>query len=322
MTNEITITTVKESEAQALTIIEQNELSSDEAISLKNALTPFFEQAEEWVTMAKNLRVTDETQIKEMTEARKARLALKEIRVNLDKKRKELKEESLRKGKAIDGMANVLKFLIEPIEEYLEKQEKFVEIRETERKDKLEAERKETLLALDVDTAFYNLKEMPQDTFDNLVKTATEAKRLKEEAYKRAEEDRIEKEKKEADEREAQRIENARLKAEKEEQDKAIAKEREESEKKLKAEREAKEKLEKEKRDREEKERKEREKKEREEKAEAKRLAKMGDEDKVKALGETFKAIVLPQVKSDDAQNLIDEIESAIADIIKKISNY
>ena len=45
----------------------------------------------------------------------------------LKKVRKELKEESLRKGKAIDGVANIIKFLIEPVEKYLEDQEKFIE---------------------------------------------------------------------------------------------------------------------------------------------------------------------------------------------------
>ena len=84
--NEIEIVGAKESEAKALAIIQESELSSDEATSLKNALTPFFEQADEWVTKAKTLKVTDESQITEMTEARKARLALKDIRVNLEKR--------------------------------------------------------------------------------------------------------------------------------------------------------------------------------------------------------------------------------------------
>ncbi len=316
--NEIEIVGAKESEAKALAIIQESELSSDEATSLKNALTPFFEQADEWVTKAKTLKVTDESQITEMTEARKARLALKDIRVNLEKKRKELKEESLRKGKAIDGMANILKFLIEPIEEYLEKQEKFVEIRETERKAKLEAERKIALEQLGVDTAFYDLKEMPQATFDQLVAQAEESKRLKDEAEKRAEQERLDREKKEAEEREAQKIENERLKKEAEAREAELKKEREE---KAKLEREAKEKAEAEAK---EKARIEAEKKVEEKrlKDEEKRKAKMSDTDKVKSIIDTLKAIRFPEVKSEDAKALVDELEMDIAKMITKVNNY
>lgn len=308
--NEIEIVGAKESEAKALAIIQESELSSDEATSLKNALTPFFEQADEWVTKAKTLKVTDESQITEMTEARKARLALKDIRVNVEKKRKELKEESLRKGKAIDGMANVLKFLIEPVEEYLEKQEKFVEIRETARKEELGRARAVTLESLNVDTQFYDLKEMPQDAFDSLVKTATESFNLKLEAEARQKAEAEEKAKKEAEEREAQRVENERLK-----------KENEAKEQELKAEREAKEKLEREAKEKAEAEAKEKARIEAEKKAEEKRLkdeekkkAKMSDTDKVKSIIDTLKAVRFPEMKSEEAKALVDELEM---DIVK-----
>jgi hypothetical protein len=43
-----------------------------------------------------------------------------------------LKEQALREGKAVDGIANVLKALIVPLEEHLDKQERFVEIRAEE----------------------------------------------------------------------------------------------------------------------------------------------------------------------------------------------
>lgn len=308
---DIEIVGTKEAEEKSLAIIQENDLSSEEATSLKNALDPFFQQADEWVTKARTLKVTDDTQIEQMVEARKVRLELRDIRVNLDKKRKELKEESLRKGRAIDGMANVLKFLIEPIEEYLEKQEKFVEIREEERKARILGERTEKLQSIGVDPAFYDLKEMTEETFNQLVTTAEENAKLKKEAEERAEADRIEKEKKEAEEREAQKIENDRLKAEND------AKEAE-----LKKEREAKEKLEKEKRDREEKERKDREREEREKKAEAKRLAKMGDTEKVKAIIDTLKAVKLPEVKSEEANALVGELAVTIQQMIIKVEQF
>ena len=72
--------------------------------------------------------------------ARVGRLFLMKKRTAIETVRKELKEQALREGKAIDGIANVLKALIIPIEEYLKKQEDFVVLKEAAR---IEAERAE-----------------------------------------------------------------------------------------------------------------------------------------------------------------------------------
>ena len=58
-----------------------------------------------------------------MQEARIARLALRDIRIQADKTRKALKEESLRYGKAVQGVYNVIEYLITPIEKHLEERE-------------------------------------------------------------------------------------------------------------------------------------------------------------------------------------------------------
>jgi len=309
---------IEEIKTQAITVVDQNELSSEEATSLKNAFIPYFEEADQWVNKAKTLVVTDETQIEAMVEARKSRLALKEIRVNVEKRRKELKEESLRKGKAIDGMANVLKFLIEPIEEHLEKQEKFVEIQEEKRKVQLEIDRKAVLEQYEVDTAFYQLKEMPEEQFNQLVTTSKNAYELRKEAERKAEEERVQKELQDKEEREKQRLENEKLKADNE------AKELE-----LKKEREAKAKLEQEAKEKAEAEAKEKARIEAEKKAEEKRIkdeekkkAKMSDADKVKSIIDTLKAVRFPEVKSEEAQNLINDLEMDITKMITKINNY
>lgn len=54
---------------------------------------------------------------------REARLEVKGLRVNVEHKRKELKEDALKYGKAVDDEAKRLKALIEPIESHLQKQE-------------------------------------------------------------------------------------------------------------------------------------------------------------------------------------------------------
>jgi len=113
-------------------IINDSGLETTKARVLLENFKDYFDIADEWETKAKAIVVTDENQKPDMAMARVGRLFLRDKRIAIEKTRKELKEQSLREGKAIDGIANILKSLIVPIEEYLEKQEKFVEIRDAE----------------------------------------------------------------------------------------------------------------------------------------------------------------------------------------------
>ena len=117
----------------ALVIPANSGLEIESLNSLRTMFEPFFTAAESWRVKALACKVTDATDLRGMKFARESRLALKEIRVAAEKKRKEAKEDSLRKGKAIDGFANILKAAIEPIESYLEDQEKFAERAEAAR---------------------------------------------------------------------------------------------------------------------------------------------------------------------------------------------
>ncbi len=99
--------------------------------------------ASDWEERAMAIVVTDDSQTSIMNQAREARLILRETRIDVEKKRKELKQDALREGQLIDGIAKTLKGLIQPLEDHLEKQEHFVENRikaeEEERKVKAEA---------------------------------------------------------------------------------------------------------------------------------------------------------------------------------------
>jgi hypothetical protein len=118
MTNTITITDLTK-------VAAENNLPANNADTLRAAFLPFFEQASEWREKAFAIKVTNIGQTAEMGRARQARIALKDIRVQTEKTRVAMKEDSLRTGKAIDGMSNVIKFLIEPIEKYLLDQEEY-----------------------------------------------------------------------------------------------------------------------------------------------------------------------------------------------------
>lgn len=292
-------------------IVTNSELSSDEATKLQNVFTPYFDQARQMVEVASKIVVSDVSQTSEMAQARKIRLALKEIRVSVEKERKQLKEESLRKGKAIDGMANVLKFLIEPIEEHLEQQEKFIEIKEMEKRQKIERDRIDVLVSLSVDPSFYSLRDMPDDTFEQLVSQIKESNRIKQETEKAAEAARLAAEKAEAEAREKARIENELLR-----------KEAAEREAELRKEREAKEKLERDIREKAEAEAKAKAKEEADKLEEERRIAKMGDDEKVKSIVIMLKGIILPTVKSAEAKKLISELENDITSMVTKINAF
>lgn len=126
------------------TIIANSGLQGHKAEGILIDFQSYFDIAAEWEAKAKTIIVTDCSQKDEMELARKGRLFLKDKRIAIEKRRKELKEDALREGQAIDGIAKVLKGLIEPIENYLEEQEKFVEIQQeaARRKAKFEADQK------------------------------------------------------------------------------------------------------------------------------------------------------------------------------------
>lgn len=121
-------TQVKENPLQV--IVRESGLEIAKAQFVLEKFQSYFEIAAEWEQKAKSIVVTNESQTAEMQMARVGRLFLRDKRIDVEKARKKLKEQALREGKAIDGIANVLKALIVPTEKYLEQQEKFVEIRQ------------------------------------------------------------------------------------------------------------------------------------------------------------------------------------------------
>lgn len=251
-------------------IVQESALPKTKADYILEQFQDYFKIASEWEVKAKGIIVTDESQKTEMEMARVGRLFLREKRIAIEKARKSMKEDVLREGKAIDGIANVLKALIVPIEEYLKEQEDFVKIKEAkeaeakrieeEKKAEEERIRQEKITALhnerksmilpylqwwDTDIASANLGEYSEEDFKAI---ATGLKQKKEE-YDRKQEEirieneklRIEKEKMELENRkkeEAAQKEKERLEAEIKAKEEQAKKEREEAERKAKEEQE------------------------------------------------------------------------------------
>lgn len=211
-------------------IVKESGLEKTKAKFLLDNFTSYFELASEWETKAKAIIVKDETNLAEMKMARAGRLFLREKRIAIEKSRVELKSQALREGKAIDGIANVLKALIVPIEEYLNEQEHFVEIKEKAEAEqkRIDDEKKEEEERLSKEEA--DRKEQEKMRLEN-VKLQKEAKAREKkmlEEREKAEAERFKLEEKARKEREeTERL--AKIKQEK--ADKILAEEREKVEK-------------------------------------------------------------------------------------------
>lgn len=220
---------------QLIQVIEQSGLEKSKSQFMLENFEGYFKQAAEWESKAKEIIITDVLQVREMKMAREARLALRDIRIDTEKTRKALKEQSLREGKAIDGIANVIKALIVPIEEHLTQQEKFIEIQEQERKEARKIERIKLLEPYDIDFEYLDILNMPDESFDNLLASTKLAHDQKIEAEKKAEAERIAKEKVEREEQERIRKENECLQKEVKEREKKMEEERKKAETERKA---------------------------------------------------------------------------------------
>lgn len=215
-------------------VAEEQQLEESKVKALLSDFGEPFQQAQELIKGGRDIVVTDESQTELMQQARERRLELKNVRVEAEKTRKRLKESALREGKAIDGMANIIKAMIVPVEQHLETQEKFAEIKRQERAAQLKAKRIEQLSHYTDDLSLYNLDDMTEEQFTKLHDQLKEQHEAKIAAEKKAEEERLQKEREEAEERERIRKENEKLKkqAEKErkQREKKEAEEREEAE--------------------------------------------------------------------------------------------
>jgi len=315
------------------TIAKENGLEESKVNGLLSSFGESFQLATTALEWSKTINVTDESQKDLMEKARTGRLKLKNIRIEVEHTRKELKEQSLREGKAIDGMANIIKAMIVPAEEHLEKQEKYAENLAKERKQRVIAERMNILMGLTDVPTMYAYENMEQDAFDKLVEELKAAKATKELAIKKAEEDRIAAEKAAAEEQERIRLENAKLKAEAEAKEAALAKERAaaEAERKALEEKAAKEraeaeaKLEAERKAREAVEAEAQAKKDEEARKlaadeEAKRVALLApDKEKLLALADTIDRLEMPSLSNRDAGKVLDETKDFLLRITKNL---
>ena len=181
---------------QLVKLIDENGLDKTKSQVLLENFSGYFEMAADWERKAGELVITSIEQKNEMKLAREGRLFLKDKRIAVEKTRKQLKEASLREGQTIDAIAKVLTNLITPIEKDLEEKEKFAEIQEAKRIEALKDARTRELEPY-VEFVPYglNLGTMDDENYNKVLSGAKLQKQAKEEADRKAEEERIEFEK-------------------------------------------------------------------------------------------------------------------------------
>jgi hypothetical protein len=291
-------------------ILKENAISPKLSSMLLESFSGFIQNISEYEEIAKQILVKEENQTEEMKRAREIRLKVKEIRVNANKKRIELKDDYLRVGKAIQGVYNIIEAITIPIERHLEKQEKFVELKREKEKIELGIKRSNLLSEFVEDASLYNLAEMSEQGFNELLNASKVAKEQKMKAEKELEEEqqRIIKEREAENER--IRIENEKLKADAEKRKKELEKEKEEKAKieaKLEEKRKADEKL-----------KQEQAEKEAKELADKKSLELAPEKEKLNKLAEQIANIELPKLESEQANLIINQVK----ELLSKVSIY
>lgn len=197
------------------------ELPAESSQSIISAYQGYFEKARELTQQAEG--------ITSPKIARVMRLELKGVRVEAEKTRKNLKEDSIRVGKAIDGANNILLAIITPVEQRLDEIEKAEERRIAAENEARRQERRAQLAPYGV-VMFMDsptLGTMPQEDFDAIL---SDAKAIHEQRVKREQEEAaaaLAQQVAEAKERERVRLENEKLLREAAEREAAAQVERE-----------------------------------------------------------------------------------------------
>ena len=210
-------------ENSLIKVINETGVELDTADMILKKFSEFFDQSEKLKKEGLLIQVTNISQKEQMKSAREIRLELKEIRVQADKIRKLLKEDSNRYGKAVQAAYNLIESECEPTEKYLELQEKFAEVQAAKEKAELKAAReKECQEFFEFMPTDMDLSNMPKESYEIFLSGLKSKKTEKIETDRKAEETRLENERLAKEKAEQERIANEKIKADKEKAEKEL----------------------------------------------------------------------------------------------------
>jgi hypothetical protein len=194
LTNEKT-----EKTSELIQLVESSGLEKAKQNQIAETLGVFFNKASEWDATIQSIVITSPEETGKMRMAREGRLTLKNMRLEAEKivkaKREEVKHRmanDLLEDKLWLKAWQMIEATFKNLEMKLEEKEKFAERWEAEQREKLRKERLSQLLPLgfQFETGI-DLGNMDEQTFQNLKLGLETAKREREEAERRAEEERL-----------------------------------------------------------------------------------------------------------------------------------
>ena len=116
-------------------VIRSSLVKPEDGKIIKGTYTRFFDEAHEWADKGLAITVTGEDQEAEMKIAHDYRMKIRNIRLDADKIRKAMKENSNRYNKAVQSVYNIVEAICKPAEDHLQLQEDYAKIKEQERID-------------------------------------------------------------------------------------------------------------------------------------------------------------------------------------------
>jgi hypothetical protein len=281
-------------------------LKLDPAHPIIQTFMPLCADVRTLVAASAGISVTDESQTAEMEQARDARLAIRKVRIAAEKARKDFKEDTLRTGRAIDGIAKLVSEVAEPAEARLLDMEEFAKRAQERRDEQIKRDRIEEIRATGADPYQFNLDGMNEIHYQNLIRDCRAAKQVRDEQARAAKEaaEAAAKTKQEEDAR--IKAENARLAEEnrrtaealrianKAKADAEAIVRKNEADAKAKADAEARA---------------------------ARKAARAPDAEKIKSVSLALVQLIpnLPTCKSDDGKRAMHEVGLLIAGLVQKI---
>lgn len=187
---------IKAIESPLVKIVQESGLETTKAQFLLDNFSEFFKLASEWEKKAKSIKVTSADQKFEMKIAREGRLLLREKRISIEKARVNLGSQALREKQTIDSIARILKNLLEPIEQYLDDQEHFIEIEAQKAKEERTRNRIDIVSKYEFDATSQNVADMSDEDFQKYIDQLEAKKQAQIAEQKRLEQERIDAEKK------------------------------------------------------------------------------------------------------------------------------
>lgn len=170
--------------------------------------------------------ITQEITLELIEHAKSARLKLVKVRTGIAEVHKTQKAFFRAAGLYVDAWKNKETLPVTQMEEKLMEIECYYENIERQRLDKVESERILKLHKYEVDPEHYDLRNMPEPGFNQLLEASKIAYEQRVNTEKEAERKRLAEEKAQADEAQRNKVENERLKKDAEKRDKIIDNER------------------------------------------------------------------------------------------------